>query len=68
MGFDQTFLEKTMKIHDFPCFPGVLLLDFAIFPRIPIQTAGPHVAASEFWPRESVRDPNVRSREAKHRT
>ena len=38
--FGQQFIEKTMKKKGFLIF---LLLDFAIFPYFPIQTAGPQI-------------------------
>ena len=41
MGFGQKIKEKTKKNND---FLNCLLLDFAFFPRIPIQTAGSHLA------------------------
>ena len=44
MVFGQRIKEKTMKKKQ--DFLNVLLLDFAILPRIPIQTAGPHKIAN----------------------
>ena len=44
--FGQKIVEKTMKNHDFLNFS---LLDFAIFPRIPVGVATA-VAVAAPWP------------------